>query len=186
MELLSRIIPSFESREQACQKKSEKPYHSNDVKKSRKEYHNMIDRNMDPTKYAVPSYHVPQNGEEKKGMGMWANQNIQGQDSFENQFAPLGSRSGKIRAANDVADLNCAMSKWAEFNSDGDDMTFGIIDKNSEEFRNNILVEEKKKYNITENQRNKIEEFMEKYHEDDKKMTLDLIERTELMLLNNS
>ena len=48
----------------------------------------------------------------------------------------------------------------------------------------NIL--EKKKYNITEKQRDKIEEFMEKYHEDDKKMTLDLIERTELMLLNNS
>ena len=45
---------------------------------------------------------------------------------------------------------------------------------------------EKKRYNITENQRNKIEEFMEKYHEEDKKMTLDLIERTELMLLNNS
>ena len=45
---------------------------------------------------------------------------------------------------------------------------------------------EKKKYNITETQRNKIEEFMEKYHEEDKKMTLDLIERTELMLLNNS
>ena len=45
---------------------------------------------------------------------------------------------------------------------------------------------EKKKYNITNNQRNKIEEFMDKYHEDDKKMTLDLIEKTELMLLNNS
>ena len=45
---------------------------------------------------------------------------------------------------------------------------------------------EKKKYNITETQRDKIEEFMEKYHEEDKKMTLDLIERTELMLLNNS
>ena len=45
---------------------------------------------------------------------------------------------------------------------------------------------EKKKYNITDNQRNKIEEFMEKYHEDDKKIILDLIERTELMLLNNS
>ena len=45
---------------------------------------------------------------------------------------------------------------------------------------------EKKKYNITEKQRNKIEEFMEKYHEEDKKMTLDLIEKTELMLLNNS
>jgi hypothetical protein len=45
---------------------------------------------------------------------------------------------------------------------------------------------EKKKYNITCNQRNKIEEFIEKYHEDDKKIILDLIERTELMLLNNS
>ena len=45
---------------------------------------------------------------------------------------------------------------------------------------------EKKKYNITDNQRNKIEEFIEKYHEDDKKIILDLIERTELMLLNNS
>ena len=43
-----------------------------------------------------------------------------------------------------------------------------------------------KKYNITETQRDKIEEFMEKYHEEDKKMTLDLIERTELMLLNKS
>ena len=47
-------------------------------------------------------------------------------------------------------------------------------------------IRKKKKYDITEKQRDKIEEFMEKYHEDDKKMTLDLIERTELMLLNNS
>ena len=45
---------------------------------------------------------------------------------------------------------------------------------------------EKNKYNITEFQKSKIEEFMQKYHEEDKKMTLDLIERTELMLLNNS
>ena len=45
---------------------------------------------------------------------------------------------------------------------------------------------EKKKYNITEVQRDKIEEFMKKYNEEDKKMMLDLIERTELMLLNNS
>jgi len=48
----------------------------------------------------------------------------------------------------------------------------------------NIL--EKNKYNINNNQRNKIEEFMEKYHKENKKMTMDLIERTELMLLNNS
>ena len=45
---------------------------------------------------------------------------------------------------------------------------------------------EKKKYKINDEQRNKIEEFMEKYNEDDKKVMLDLIERTELMLLNNS
>ena len=45
---------------------------------------------------------------------------------------------------------------------------------------------EKKKYKITEVHRDKIEEFMEKYNEDDKKVMLDLIERTELMLLNNS
>ena len=48
----------------------------------------------------------------------------------------------------------------------------------------NIL--EKKKYNITETQRDIIEKFMKKYNEDDKKVMLDLIERTELMLLNNS
>ena len=44
----------------------------------------------------------------------------------------------------------------------------------------------KKKYNITEAHRDKIEAFINKYHEEDKKMMLDLIERTELMLLNNS
>ena len=45
---------------------------------------------------------------------------------------------------------------------------------------------EKNKYNITKEQLSKIEEFIDKYHEDDKKVMLDLIERTELMLLNNS
>jgi len=45
---------------------------------------------------------------------------------------------------------------------------------------------EKKKYNITEAHRDKIEAFINKYHEEDKKMMIDLIERTELMLLNNS
>ena len=45
---------------------------------------------------------------------------------------------------------------------------------------------EKNKYNINEFQKSKIEEFMDKYNEDDKKVMLDLIERTELMLLNNS
>jgi len=45
---------------------------------------------------------------------------------------------------------------------------------------------EKNKYNINEFQKNKIEEFMDKYNEDDKRVMLDLIERTELMLLNNS
>ena len=45
---------------------------------------------------------------------------------------------------------------------------------------------EKKKYKLTEYQKNKIEEFMDKYNEDDKMVMLDLMERTELMLLNNS
>lgn len=45
---------------------------------------------------------------------------------------------------------------------------------------------EKNKYNITEVQRHKIDEFMDKYNYEDKKMMNDLIERTELMLLNNS
>ena len=48
----------------------------------------------------------------------------------------------------------------------------------------NIL--EKKKYNITSVQRGKIDKFMKQYNEEDKKMMLDLIERTELMLSNNS
>ena len=45
---------------------------------------------------------------------------------------------------------------------------------------------EKNKYNITETHKQKIDEFMDKYNEDDKKIMIDLIERTELMLLNNS
>ena len=45
---------------------------------------------------------------------------------------------------------------------------------------------EKKKYNISDVQRSKIDKFMKQYNEEDKKMMIDLIERTELMLLNNS
>ena len=45
---------------------------------------------------------------------------------------------------------------------------------------------EKNKYNITDFQRNQIEAFIDKYNEDDKRVMIDLIERTELMLLNNS
>ena len=44
---------------------------------------------------------------------------------------------------------------------------------------------EKKKYNITDTQRNKIEEFMKKYHEEERETTKELLKRTELMLLNN-
>ena len=45
---------------------------------------------------------------------------------------------------------------------------------------------EKKKYKLTDLQRTKIDEFMDKYNYEDKRMMIDLIERTELMLLNNS
>ena len=44
---------------------------------------------------------------------------------------------------------------------------------------------EKKKYNITDTQREKIEEFMKKYHEEERETTKELLKRTELMLLNN-
>ena len=45
---------------------------------------------------------------------------------------------------------------------------------------------EKNKYNLTEVHRKKINEFIDKYQEEDKKVMIDLIERTEIMLLNNS
>ena len=48
----------------------------------------------------------------------------------------------------------------------------------------NIL--KKNKYNISDVQKNKIETFIKQYKEEDKKLMLNLIERTELMLLNNS
>ena len=44
---------------------------------------------------------------------------------------------------------------------------------------------EKKKYNINDTQRDKIEEFMKKYHEEERETTKELLKRTELMLLNN-
>ena len=45
---------------------------------------------------------------------------------------------------------------------------------------------EKKKYNVTDTQRNKIEEFMKKYHEEERETTKELLKRTELILLNNN
>jgi hypothetical protein len=48
----------------------------------------------------------------------------------------------------------------------------------------NIL--EKNKYNISDNQKNIIDKFLDKYEEDDKQVLLDIINKTELVLLNNS
>ena len=48
----------------------------------------------------------------------------------------------------------------------------------------NIL--EKNKYNITDNQKNIIDKFLDKYEEDDKQVLLDIINKTELVLINNS
>ena len=45
---------------------------------------------------------------------------------------------------------------------------------------------EKNKYTISEEQKTKIDEYMDKYNIEDKKMMIDLMDRTELMLLNNS
>ena len=143
MEILSELLPTT-SRKQTCLKKSgrskKSPYHSNAVVENEKNYSKMIDRNMDPTKYAIPSYYVPQDDEVDNDMGMWADKTVNKPDSFEKQFDLQGQKKNVIRAANDmdegISDLNCLNAKWATFNSDGDDMTLGVIDKNSEEFRN--------------------------------------------------
>jgi len=45
---------------------------------------------------------------------------------------------------------------------------------------------EKNKYTISEQQKAKIDQYMDKYNIEDKKMMIDLMDRTELMLLNNS
>jgi len=48
----------------------------------------------------------------------------------------------------------------------------------------NIL--KKNKYNISENQKKQIDQFLDQYHEDDKQTLLDIINKTELVLINNS
>ena len=45
---------------------------------------------------------------------------------------------------------------------------------------------ENNKYTISEEQKAIIDEYMDKYNIEDKKMMIDLMDRTELMLLNNS
>jgi len=140
MEILSGLFPTS-TRKQTCLRRSKKssPYHSNEVAKTEKEYSKMIGRNMDSTKYNIPSYYVPQDDEVENDMGMWSNVNVNQQDSYERQFDLPGHKKSVIRAANDVnegmSDLNCLNAKWATFDADGDDMTLGIIDKNAEEFR---------------------------------------------------
>jgi len=48
----------------------------------------------------------------------------------------------------------------------------------------NIL--KKNKYNISENQKKQIDQFLDQYHEDDKQTLIDIINKTELILINNS
>ena len=45
---------------------------------------------------------------------------------------------------------------------------------------------EKKQYKLSTVQKNKIDTFIDKYQEEDTELILDLINRTELVLLNNS
>jgi len=76
-------------------------------------------------------------------------------------------------------------NKWQLVNKRNE--LLNLIDSNCyllNEVKNKIS--EKNKYNISEFHKNNIDEFMDKYNEDDKNVMLDLMERTELMLLNNS
>ena len=76
-------------------------------------------------------------------------------------------------------------NKWQLVNKRNE--LLNLIDSNCyllNEVKNKIF--ERNKYNISEFHKNNIDEFMDKYNEDDKNIMLDLMDRTELMLLNNS
>ena len=62
-----------------------------------------------------------------------------------------------------------------------------LIDNKCFMFKENFdKILKKKKYNITDFQKTKIEEFLQKYHEEDKILMQNLFKSTELLLLNNS
>ena len=135
--MLSGLIPSFERKKPVCFDKSEKSiYHSNKVAESAEDYKKMYEKNSDPEKYNIPVYNIPGTTKIEKGYGMASGHTVETQDSFAQQFEPLGTKTNSLRASNDVQDLTCRMSKWSEFNSQGDDMTLGVIGKDSEEFQN--------------------------------------------------
>ena len=141
MNILSGLLPTSE-RKQTCIKKSTNgsTYNSNDVAENETRHKKMIARNMDSTKYNIPSYYVPKDDETENDMGMWANTKVNKPDEFTSQFELQGQKKSKLRAANDmtegISNLNCLNSKWAAFESEGDDMTLGVHDKNSDEFKN--------------------------------------------------
>jgi len=62
-----------------------------------------------------------------------------------------------------------------------------LIDNKCFMFKENFdKILKKKKYNITDFQKTKIEEFLQKYHEEDKILMHNLFKSTELLLLNKS
>jgi hypothetical protein len=117
------------------------PYHSNTSKKMGKEFDNMYAKNMDSTKYMIPSYYVPEDDTLVLGAGTEELGSVE--DSFLDQFELQKSKSGKVKASNERGEgydtLNCLTAKWANFKEDGDDMTLGVIDKDAEEFKHNNM-----------------------------------------------
>ena len=117
------------------------PYHSTISKESGKSFDRMYEKNMDSAKYMIPSSFVPDEDAMILGAGTDELGTMQG--SFEDQFVLQKSSSKKVRASNEGREgqntMNCLTSKWANFNADGDDMTLGVIDKNSEEFKHNNM-----------------------------------------------
>ena len=119
------------------------PYHSTTISESSKEYDKMYEKNMDSAKYMIPSYFVPEDDELVLGAG--TDHISKDQESFETQFDLQASKSHKVRAGNERGEgfntINSLTSKWSNFNSQGDDMTLGVIDKDSKEFRHNNMHE---------------------------------------------
>ena len=116
------------------------PYHSNACKKMSKEYNNMYKKNTDSAKYMTSSDYVDDEGDI---MGAGTNYAGDIESSFLDQFELPTAKNQKIRASNEGKEgrnsMSCIVNKWANFEGEGDDMTLGVVDKDSKEFFHNNM-----------------------------------------------
>ena len=118
----------------------ETPYHSKACKRMTKEYNDMYKKNTDSATYMLNSYYIP---EDEDIMGAGTNYAADIEDSFLEQFELPKASNQKIKAGNEAKEgqnnINFVSRKWSNFTCEGDDMTLGVIDKNSKEFFHNNM-----------------------------------------------